>query len=104
MKFLKGSFPIQNIPAMRERIWVVSGWVDSTNTYGFYKYGKVWKATDLVSGTLVVTQPTRKACAEWIETHGSNIAEKKETYDYRLKVESFRIELKEVLNEAEQVG
>ncbi len=101
MKFSKGSFPIQNIPAMRERIWVVSGWIDSTNTYGFYKYGKVWKATDLVSGTLVVTQPTRKACAEWIEAHEKDIVEKKETYDYRLRVESFRAELKEALNEAE---
>lgn len=101
MKFSKDFFPIQMIPAAKEKVQVVGGWIDSTNTYGFYKYNKVWKATDLVSGTLVVTQPTRKACAEWIETHEKDIVEKKETYDYRLKVESFRVELKEALNEAE---
>lgn len=97
MRFHKGSFPIETVDP-KKKIVVVIGWIDEDSVYGFYRYGKVWKATDLMSGTLIVTEVTRKACVEWIEGNFDRIDEKKNTFEYREMVESFRILLKEELN------
>lgn len=97
MKFRKACFPIQGHHNMSERIKVVEGWIEESNTYGFYKYGKVWKTTDLMSGTLIITLFTRKACAEWIEENSERIKKIKETQDYRIKVDDFKILIKKEL-------
>ena len=99
MKFHKGCFPIQGHHYMPERIKVVEGWIEESNTYGFYKYGKVWKATDLMSGTLIITLPTRKACVEWIEENSERIEKAKETQNYRIKVDDFKILIEEELHD-----
>ena len=99
MKFHKDCFPIQGQYNLPERIKVVEGWVEETNTYGFYKWGKVWKATDLMSGTLIITMPTRKACVEWIEENLERIEKTKETQSYRIKVDDFKILIEKELEE-----
>lgn len=101
MKFHKGTFVIQNIPDAPEPAQVVCGWIEESNTFGFFKYRNYWKATDLMSGTLVTTQPTRKACAEWIIENTGVIEKRKTDPKYRLMVESFRQKLKEALSEGE---
>lgn len=98
MKFHKSCFPIQGHHYMPEKIKVVEGWIEESNTYGFYKYGKVWKATDLMSGTLIITLPTRKACGEWIEENLTRIEEAKKTQKYRIKVDNFKLLIKEILS------
>lgn len=97
MEFHKDYFPIQTI-IKDEKIMVVSGWIDETNTYGFYKNGKTWKATDLRSGTLITVQLTRKACVEWIEEKSDRIKKIKETQDYRIKVDDFKILIEKELH------
>lgn len=75
MKFKKSNFVIQNVPNYYEEISVVSGWIDINGSYGFYKYGKFWKATDLLSGTLICSCSTRKDCAEYIEKNQCRLEE-----------------------------
>ena len=91
MKFHKGSFLVQLNYLCPRRLDYVSGWIDETNTYGFYKHNKNWKATDLKSGTRIITLPTRKGCAEWIESHQDEIAAVKQTQRYKTFVENFAI-------------
>lgn len=98
MKFRKSNFVIQNVSNYYEEVSVVSGWIDTNETYGFYKYGKFWKATDLLSGTLICSCSTRKDCAEYIERNQCWLEEIRETQKYKIKVEDFRDKLKEVLN------
>ena len=90
MKFRKSNFVIQNIPGYYEEVSVVSGWIDTDETYGFYKYGKFWKATDLLSGTLICSCSTRKDCAEYIERNQCRLEEVRRTRKYCDKVEAFR--------------
>jgi len=91
MGFHKGLFVIQNNPQCTSQLaHVVSGWIDERNQYGFHKRYNKWVATDLVSGLLVTSQLTRRACVEWIESNADRIAAEKETQSYKLKVESFR--------------
>lgn len=97
MKFKKEKFAIQLNENIKD-VAVVEGYIEETNTYGFYKHNKVWKATDLLSGSLVCCCPTRKECVAWIEENLDRIAAIKETQKYKLKVESFRELLKEALN------
>lgn len=101
MKFRKGTFVIQNIPNAPEPAQVVCGWIEESNTFGFFKYRDYWKATDLMSGTLVTVQPTRKACAEWIIENIAEIERAKADPKYRTKVETFRQKIKVALNEKE---
>ena len=96
MKFHKDCFPIQTI-IKDEKIMIVSGWIDETNTYGFYKYGKFWKATDLLSGTLICSCSTRKDCAEYVERNQCRLEEIRKTKKYLDKVETFREEIKKKL-------
>ena len=78
MKFHKGSFYIQkydnrtdskNIYKFEGYIFEkVSRWIDETREYGFHKFSPtVWKATDLKTGAAIVSYPTRKECATFIE-------------------------------------
>lgn len=97
MKFRKSNFVIQNIPGYYEEVSVVSGWTDIDETYGFYKYGKFWKATDLLSGTLICSCSTRKDCAEYIERNQCRLEEIRGTKKYLDKVETFREEIKKKL-------
>lgn len=97
MGFHKGNFIIQNIPNAPTVIDVVSGWIDESNIYGFYKYNKVWKATDLMSGTLITTMPTRKACVEYIGANKERLTQARETQKYRIKVDDFYRAIKKEL-------
>lgn len=90
MKFKKGNFVIQNISDYYEEVSVVFGWINTNEIYGFYKYGKFWKATDLLSGTLICSCSTRKDCAEYIERNQCRLEEVRETRKYLDKVEAFR--------------
>lgn len=102
MNFHRGTFNIQIITAVENLKPVdfgleeVEGWIDNTNTYGFYKKvtpkGKVlsWVATDLASGTRIISGKTRKECADWIENNISNIINKKNTSNYTTVVERFK--------------
>lgn len=101
MKFRKSNFVIQNIPDAPEPVQVVSGWIEESNTFGFFKYRNYWKATDLLSGTLVTAQPTRKACADWVIDNITKIEGAKADPAYRSKVEGFRQKIKEELGEKE---
>lgn len=78
MRFHKGSFYIQkydnytdskNIYKFEGYVFEkVTGWIDETGEYGFHKSSPtVWKATDLKTGTAIVSYPTRKECAAFIE-------------------------------------
>lgn len=97
MKFKKSNFAIQLNENIKD-VAVVEGYIEETNTYGFYKHNKFWRATDLVSGSLVCCCPTRKECVAWVEENANRIAAIKKTQKYKLKVESFRELLKEALN------
>lgn len=89
MKFHKSVFVIQMNPGYGT-VECVCGWVDESNTYGFYKsFRNMWRAVDLMSGTLITVQPTRKVCAEWIEENIERISEVKERQAYRIKVDDF---------------
>jgi hypothetical protein len=102
MIFHKGTFNIQvitvveNLKPTEFGLREVEGWIDNTNTYGFHKKvtpkGKVlgWAATDLASGSRIVTRKTRKECADWIENNIGTISIQKDTSDYTTIVERFR--------------
>lgn len=102
VNFHKGSFDIQiitkieNLKPTEFGLKKVEGWIDNTNTYGFYKKvtpkGKVlsWVATDLTSGTRIVSGKTRKECADWIENNISTISTQKNTSNYTTVVERFK--------------
>lgn len=73
MKFKRATFFIQTITAdkdtydFHERL----GWVDISNTFGFYLNPKTkkWVATDLTTGSWICKEKTRRECAEWIEAN-----------------------------------
>lgn len=94
MKFRKANFVIQNIPGAPAPVDVVCGWVEESNTFGFHKYRNDWRATDLMSGTLVTTQSTRKACADWIIENIKEIERIKSTSGYYKKIEGLRQKIK----------
>ena len=71
MKFHKGSFYILRVDGTVE---LKNGWIDETNTFGFYSLRKknlkiIWKwvATDIYSGLKITDNKSRIACANWIE-------------------------------------
>lgn len=104
MTFHKGTFVIQ-MNELYGTVECACGWIDDTNTYGFYKsFRNMWRATDLLSGTLITVQPTRKACAEWIRDNADRIAEAKSKETYRKKVEDFERLIRERLFELSLMG
>lgn len=96
MGFHKHSFPIRMIDSYKKRngtvIEVVKGWSNEDYTIGFHKVknGKAWAASDCFSGMRIVTKPTRKECAEWIETNKDLITKKMETLQYVQRVLEFK--------------
>ena len=76
MRFHKGSFYIQKIRSRKESDYTfegyafekVTGWINETGEYGFHKFSPTaWKATDLKTGAAIVSCPTRKECAAFVE-------------------------------------
>lgn len=75
MKFHKGSFFIQKNHNRKDdyifegyAFEKVTGWIDETGEYGFHKFSPtIWTATDLKTGAAIVSYPTRKECAVFIE-------------------------------------
>lgn len=105
MKFHKGVFKIQMNERLNYEIRDVSGWIDETGDYGFHKNGKHWVATDIASGVLIVSAPTRKACVEWIDENQERIIKAKETWKYRINHGRFIQKLeKEKRNEEKKEG
>ena len=103
MKFHKGAFKIQMNERLNYEIRDVSGWIDETGVYGFHKNGNHWVATDIASGVLIVSAPTRKACVEWIDENQKRIAEAKDTWKYKINRGRFIQKLeKEKENEEEK--
>lgn len=103
MKFHKGAFKIQMNERLDYEIRDVSGWIDETGAYGFHKNGNHWVATDIASGTLIVSAPTRKACVEWIDENQERIIKDKEMWKYKINRGRFIQKLeKEKENEEEK--
>ena len=94
MKFHKGAFKIQMNERLNYEIKDVSGWIDETGDYGFHKKGNHWVATDIASGLLIVSAPTRKACAEWIDENQEKIIKVKEMRKYKINRGRFVQKLK----------
>lgn len=99
MKFIKNRFVVQLNSLCPDKIGFVDGYTDEDNIYGFYKHNKSWKATDLASGCLVIVQPTRKGCAEWIERNQDKIRNAKNRPDYDVKVKNFTNLIKKSLED-----
>lgn len=81
MRYHKGSFYILRID---DTVQLMTGWIDETNSYGFYQlkrkaktsgnqYAWKWIATDLRSGLRITEAKTRAKCSEWIEEHLADI-------------------------------
>lgn len=105
MKFHKGAFKIQMNERLDYEIRDVSGWIDETGAYGFHKNGNHWVATDIASGVLIVSAPTRKACVEWIDENQERIVKAKDTWRYKIDRGRFIQKLeKEKENEEEKEG
>ena len=83
----KNLFPIQMIPASKEGIKIVHGYIDGA--YGFYKEKLYWIATDLLSGCSICKAKTRKACVEWIEQNSDLLSRAKQERSYHEKVLNF---------------
>lgn len=102
MKFHKGVFKIQMNERLNYEIKDVSGWIDETGGYGFHKNGNHWVATDIASGLLIVSTPTRKACAEWIDENQERIIKAKKMWKYKINRGRFLQKLKGEGNEEEK--
>lgn len=96
MTFKKSTFNIivitkvLNCKPVDYEIKTVDGWIDSTNTYGFYKKLKYntkttyyWYATDLATGTYICKDNTRANCVKWIEKNIKRIEDRKKSDRYR---------------------
>ncbi len=90
MGFHKGSFKISS---KSEGFIEKTGWIDETNTYGFYSFRRpsgttmLWVVTDLASGLRVKTAKTRKECAAWVEDNADLIEFQKKKPEYKAAVE-----------------
>ncbi len=70
MRFIKGEFFIIGENDKSEVVVDTrTGWLDYEQRYGFHKFRDIWVGTDLLTGRSVYQAKTRKAVAEWIETH-----------------------------------
>lgn len=92
------TFPIRNI--VEPELEVVYGWIDSTGLFGFHKNvnGK-WNATDLYTGTCIVTRGTRDVCLDWIYENWERIEAAQQEPFYIQRVLEFRNMLKNGLEE-----
>ena len=80
MRFVKGSFLIQSHTREADvyDFSIREGWLDTNRQFGFYKHPKIrnrWIATDLSTGAWICYYPTRRECAEWVESHLDEIRE-----------------------------
>ena len=93
MGFHKKTYLIAMIPAYVERtghrLEYRTGWTNEGHNFGFFNNNGSWTATDLCTGRVIVTQRTRKACAEWIEAHADELEVKFATEEYAQWVADF---------------
>lgn len=90
MGFHKEKFPIRLNNLSKEPIEVVQGWVDESRCYGFHKWGRYWKVTDLDSGLLITTEGTRAKCWNWVQENMTRIKNRYEDPWYADMVREFR--------------
>lgn len=96
MGFHKHTFPIRMIDAAEKPIEIVTGWANEDYTIGFHKVctkrksQTQWAATDLYSGTRIVTKKTRRECVEWIEQNEKKIKNTMEEPWYINRVREFK--------------
>lgn len=102
MKFHKGAFKIQMNERLDHEIRDVSGWIDETGAYGFHKNGNHWVATDIASGTLIVSALTRKACVKWIDENQERIIKAKGMWKYKINCGRFIQKLEKERNNEEE--
>lgn len=85
MKFKKGSFYIQMIPAAKVKFELRSGWLSDDYQFSFHKSQKnMWTVSDLRSGMEIYCAATRKECAEWIERNYEKICLAREEEKYQV--------------------
>ena len=101
MHFHKLIFPIRMITTAPRPVELVSGWrLDGTNI-GFYRSsnGRMWIASDLISGTRICKFPTRRKCVEWCIENRKKINNRMNTAFYIQRVKEFRLLLEDELED-----
>lgn len=100
MKFHKLTYPILMHKSCPERIKIVTGWANEDESFAFHKVSEnCWHATEMSTGSSVYCGPTKKKCAEWVETHQDFINEKKKTHYFEDLIKEFQKCLEEYKKE-----